>query len=66
MEPIFNQTDYQKFVLQNPNVRDIKNKAMPPPFDLNPPEKSKKAKKDIEKQKKESKESKDEDKEDQK
>lgn len=55
MDPIFNQTDYQKFVLQNPNVRNHDSRVLPPPFELKPAEKSKKAKKDVEKEKKQSK-----------
>lgn len=61
MDPISNQIfshDFQKFVLQDPNVRNIYNQVQPPPpFELKmqAAEKSKKAKKDLEKQKKQSK-----------
>lgn len=56
MNPISNEqfnNDYHKFVLQDPNVWVRTQHIEVKPFNLNPPEKSKKAKKDVKKQKKE-------------
>ncbi len=56
MDPISNQQfsyDFQKFVLQDPNVRVVHMQGIPKPFSLVPPEKSEKSKKDIKKQKQE-------------
>jgi hypothetical protein len=53
MDPITNQQfshDYQKFVLQDPNVRHIYMQAVPKPFSVLPPEKTGKSKKDMKKQ----------------
>ena len=55
MNPISNQQfsyDFQKFVLQDPNIHTIHMQATPKPFSLTPPEKSGKSKKDVKKQKK--------------
>lgn len=55
MDPISNEMfshDFQKFVLQDPNVRIINTNVDPPkPFDIKPPEKSSRSKKDVAKQK---------------
>lgn len=54
-DPISNQVfshDYMKYVYQDPDVRIIHSTAPPAkPFELNPPEKSKKSKKDLDKNK---------------
>lgn len=55
MDPIANQQfshDFQKFVLQDPNVRIIEQKVPPKPFDVDTLGKVKKNKKDLEKEKK--------------
>lgn len=57
MDPIDNTLfsyNYQKFVLQDPNVNLVNMHAHPPakPFSLDPPKKADKSKKDLGKQKK--------------
>lgn len=53
MDPISNQKfsfDFQKFVLQDPNVRVVRHHLAPPkPFDIKAPDKSSKSKKDMKK-----------------
>lgn len=58
MDPISSQFsyDFQKFVLQNPNVREFYYQIeLKKPFSLDPPDKSDKTKKDLKKQKEEQK-----------
>lgn len=55
MDPISDQMfshDFQKFVLQEPNVRVVRYNLKPSkPFDINAPDKTSKPKKDLNKQK---------------
>lgn len=53
MDPISSQFshDFQKFVLQQNDVKIVDNALIPKPFPIKAPEKSKKTKKDLEKKK---------------
>lgn len=58
MDPVSNQQyahDFQKFVLQDPNVQQVNYQAVPKPFNVDSPNKADKSKKDQKKQQKQKK-----------